>query len=434
MNRYILIFFASIFAWSQQIIELPEFSLSDLDESQNTLTLFSNDKIYSIELDSLTIKTRDIDYFDFDKNRFYIKKVNEKTYFFKNGSGEVYLDKESKIERIDQSVINNYLIGSSFFTINDTIFRYGGYGYWTVFDKLLYFDLNTNQWEFYQDLGKGRIDHLSLTYQNKAYFMGGHYLSKTSPQIDLKDNTIDQFDFSESSFKTIGETKFSFQGASIIKNDLDKFLLLTKDRSILEIDFKDFTVKKFFNNSLNTKISNKYQTYAYSDKLLFFSDQNNRVFLHVFPLDLFLYETNEKETLLIKDSTPSYIIISILFALLIAIFVFLKWQQSRTIRLQSTTLKFKYNKIEITLLERTILELLVDKKMVESKFIDELVFDMSLSRASNYKRKLETIDKLNIKLQKITNSSFTILINKKSEIDARIKLYHIHFNFVLKAI
>jgi hypothetical protein len=52
-------------------------------------------------------------------------------FFISNNSGIVYKIKDDSLTRIDKSLDNRLLADSYIFSHNDTIFRYGGYGFWS---------------------------------------------------------------------------------------------------------------------------------------------------------------------------------------------------------------------------------------------------------------------------------------------------------------
>ena len=58
----------------------------------------------------------------------------------KGGSVFGMSDKDSLV-RLDNSNIENFLIGSAVFIKNDTLFRHGGYGYWSQSDFFTYLEL-----------------------------------------------------------------------------------------------------------------------------------------------------------------------------------------------------------------------------------------------------------------------------------------------------
>ena len=72
--------------------------------------------------------------------------------------------------------------------------------------------------------------------------------------------------------------------------------------------------------------------------------------------------------------------------------------------------------------------------MQEKKLIDEIIFDDSLSRASNYRKKNQIVSDLEKILKRVTNSDKQILIINKSVQDSRIKIYSLNENYDLKEV
>ena len=63
-------------------------------------------------------------------NSYELLVKNEEYFFINKASGIVYKIQDSSLNRIDNSLDNKLLIDSYIFKHNDTIFRYGGYGFW----------------------------------------------------------------------------------------------------------------------------------------------------------------------------------------------------------------------------------------------------------------------------------------------------------------
>ncbi len=68
-----------------------------------------------------------------------------------DATGRIYLVKDNQpdldLVRIDSTIFFGYNFGSYFFTHNDTLFSYGGYGYWNVNGHLRYFKYDQAEWE-----------------------------------------------------------------------------------------------------------------------------------------------------------------------------------------------------------------------------------------------------------------------------------------------
>ena len=71
----------------------------------------------------------------------------------------------NSLSRIDKSLDNRLLADSYIFKHNDTIFRYGGYGFWSQRDFMIYFDEDFNNW------GGEDIEMGYRVYNNGFYFI-----------------------------------------------------------------------------------------------------------------------------------------------------------------------------------------------------------------------------------------------------------------------
>ena len=83
MKRYIPILF-SLILHAQVKIEIPDFVISSLNSSENTLTLYSNDKFYVVSLDSFNVVT-------YPYNFPEILESNFKSLYILSGFGSVFL-------------------------------------------------------------------------------------------------------------------------------------------------------------------------------------------------------------------------------------------------------------------------------------------------------------------------------------------------------
>ena len=123
MKRYIPILF-SLILHSQVRIEIPDFVTSSLNSSENVLTLYSYDEFYEVSLDTFNVVTYPYNFAEILESNFSVEKTNNDMFFIRNGSGEVYKVDNRSLKRIDNSTIQNFLIGSDVFAFRDTLFRY----------------------------------------------------------------------------------------------------------------------------------------------------------------------------------------------------------------------------------------------------------------------------------------------------------------------
>ncbi|MDC1250244.1 type IX secretion system membrane protein PorP/SprF, partial [Flavobacteriaceae bacterium] len=71
----------------------------------------------------------------------------------------------------------NLSLGASVFLHNDTIFKYGGYGYWSQRNFMTYYNKSSKEWEVYRQnntyLPIGSYNGLNFKQKQKVYFFGG---------------------------------------------------------------------------------------------------------------------------------------------------------------------------------------------------------------------------------------------------------------------
>lgn len=423
MNRYILILF-SLILHSQVRIEIPDFRISSLNSSENVLTLYSHEEFYEVSLDSFNVVTYSYNFPEILESNFSVEKIHNDTYFKRNGSGEVYKMYNRSLKRIDQSTIQNFLIGSDVFVFNDTLFSYGGYGYWTVFNKLIYYDNITRQWELYKNIqSEGRFSHETFIDKDKAYFVGGYSLGTDTNQNDVQKRKIEFYDFTDKSFKSLGNSISIFQGKKI-NNDLGENLLFQKNKRLLQLDFEKNNVIEYFEERLFSKISSDYECYFHRGNFIFISENQNQKYLNVIPQELILSQKVAEYELLENNNIRTLKILG--SALLAAIIFFLGYyliSLKKSLRLGQNIVHYGFNKKPVNNIQYKILREIFDKGKIYSSQIDSLIFDVNLSRASNFKKKDLCLKELDQLLQILTGLNERVIIKKETKLDARIKMF-----------
>ena len=100
---------------------------------------------------------------------------------------EVYRIKEEEIIQIDKSLDSRISIDSYKLLINDTIVKFGGYGFWSQRNFMYYFDFSSLEWEYFKTKTNSLVDGSFLGNFNqnkeKVIFYGG---LKTDPLNRIK--------------------------------------------------------------------------------------------------------------------------------------------------------------------------------------------------------------------------------------------------------
>jgi len=166
------------------------------------------------------------------KDRSYgwpvLVKNGPKNYLLRDGTHQVYLlEKQNgkiRLQRLDSSVFNgdNFLMMA--FLRNDTIYQYGGYGFWNTRDFFMRYRSTNRDWEFLAG-GNGLKNELNYHWYDKtedAFYMIGS-LSTTHHPVPKKIliDSIYRFSFNTRQWKAIGRLNENFGELNLLsKHDL----------------------------------------------------------------------------------------------------------------------------------------------------------------------------------------------------------------------
>lgn len=202
-------------------------------------------------------------------------------YVFVEGTGRVYQIKNEynnlKLSRIDSTVFFGYNFGSYEFLYRDTLFSYGGYGYWQLNGHLRYFIPNKGEW--------GRT-HLSKEVparnvngeKNNIWvdvYDGKLYVINASNQTD----SIYTLDLSARQWKTLGVSLLSENFTYVLSTPWGALGLIGNGSHLdyMLFNFKLNEVKQLHkskNESLNAQWSSDTKVYI-KDSTIYLSTKSN---------------------------------------------------------------------------------------------------------------------------------------------------------------
>ena len=147
MKFYILIFVSfigHIIVGQETIIRVENFSDYSLELINDSPHFFVDDSVYVV--DGSDVKS-------YQTNRYDIKNlihVKDTIYKHAGGGSLYYLNSDYQIERFSHKPkMEQSFFQSLTFVRNDTIIKFGGYGYWSARNFFTYFSESTKEWEFY---------------------------------------------------------------------------------------------------------------------------------------------------------------------------------------------------------------------------------------------------------------------------------------------
>jgi hypothetical protein len=148
----------------------------------------------------------------FTQQHLILVKDRKKTYFLVNGTYRVFVpdpaDPLSRLIRIDSTHFegDNFLMMA--FTRKDTLFQFGGYGFWRIKDHFSFYDPSTHEWSFWNN-GMAHQGAISL-YQYEAsgdrfYFAGKMPHDEHGNIKNIVKDSMYVYDFKNRSWENIGQ-------------------------------------------------------------------------------------------------------------------------------------------------------------------------------------------------------------------------------------
>jgi hypothetical protein len=411
------------------------------------------------------------------------KKLSNGTNFIKRkgkvyiqilGTGRLYeIAKKSQgnyqFTRIDSTIH----IGSNFSTLNwmhkDTLFQFGGTGFWKVRDYMSYFSPQTHEWEIYNTVNTASI---SLSDKNSVlYFMdeklGKLYLSnsikqqdfpKTLTIVDIDSSIV--FDFAKRKWENLGALNPKLK--ELIKkqesqlNPFGPYLIFHSDLELYWLNFSnnsygtfstskqsEFREKylKLYNNSRDYNIqfvlgSNYYLIKITQEGLLNFESISLSL-KDIKEEDGAVIYLNNRFVKIMKILEPGEPIIGNALIVLFVIFIYNFIQNKRkkkTIPDEVLTILYKNFYSGITIVEKeliqTIFQCQMSNEQISIKMINKIIGVQQKDILTQNKSRSDHFLRINQKFKLATRSKELLIIKQREETDKRQFNYNINPQFL----
>lgn len=353
--------------------------------------------------------------------------------------GMVWEVVKDSLKRIDNSFNHKNTSQSDVFVRNDTIFKFGGYGYWGVRNFFTYFSKTTAEWQFYginpqSYIPKG-LSHFNASYHKNSYYIsGGVTIDEHDGTNELLNTNVWKFDFNTKLWSDLGTSKFeSYDDHNVVDIGNGRQLVFrrlnkTDSYVIRIIDYVENSIEEYDNSNPIMSIDGGF--FARDSLYTIKSGKLSAVNLKDF--------TNES-----TDQTSLYLDASVLFerltlfivSVLILLFgglVLLYCKNRKRPRLTDSGFYHNYIHYPLSNQEQKVLGMLLYSKNINSKLLLEELNDSSSSTSYNNLKKLEVIDSLNEKISKVFGTK-TFIRSKMSTKDENILIYFTNYRkeFVL---
>ena len=358
--------------------------------------------------------------------------IKDKLYISSIGGGMMYSVVNDTLKRIDNSFNHKMTIQSAVFSHRDTIFKFGGYGYWSARKFMTYFSFDTMEWEFYKQTGANSPPGThnfdwSITGDD-FYFFNGQTVNENNGLMASKNDNVWKFDFNTRSWSNLGKINLSDYSYSMFKSNADEsgssyvFDTSASENSIFKLDFQ--------NNTLSTyDIPNKYSgigQWSFIENDTIYELRKN-IFVKTPLKEIFNDSTREDAKLYNSSQTliDGFARALLFFILVVVVLYFLSdFNIKSKPRLTSQGIKIKRELIRLSDVEIKILHKLLKSTEILSVDLYNTIEDKSLSYPQNNRIKVKAIKSINTKIYKSLGVQ-NFIDSKKLLEDKRVAIYFI---------
>ena len=428
LSLVIVFIFSSIWVFSQEInLDRDQYKVSN--DIENFIFYNSNKKI------RINVKGERIDSIISNKNLDILKYIpvfNTKNKFFvEQLGGAVFKNDDGNINRIDKSYTHKNQLHSSLFIYNDTLFRFGGYGFFEAKNFFTYLSDETNEWETLntksKSFPKGNFSNKFFLTNNSFYFFGGFTIDPNNKNKRIPNHEMWKYSFLDKKWTLVTENEiflnmeysnfdFFYKNKFYFSYEKDLYSFNTLDESIVKYKY----IKKF------DKGNQRYPTIALNDSVyslgVFPNKKKNNYNIISESINSFQVEEVIVDNT-VKTVTTSSIAVIVLILIIFLIYKYFKVNFFETISLNKNLMSYGFKKINILEYEQKFLDILIKNELVDNSSLLSAV-DSEIDNSQKTRIKNEIINSLNIKLQILTNNKFSIDKNV-SKNDKRYSFYQL---------
>lgn len=394
--------------------------------SKQRFEIWVNDTIYEFDLNKNLI--------DKYKNQLYSKNDissirtiygHKKELLVKNGSGNIFKNEN----RIDNSNINSFFTNSISFEHNDTIFKLGGYGYWTKFKGIVFFDKIQKTWESYQlsNIDKNYTGILSPMFSkvedNQYIIFGGKTFNEKNPLNEKVNREIYHLDMSKKEIVKHGNSKLIFKGKQIYSKNI-----IINKTGLTVLDWKK---NEYFNykNTWAHKVNLNYNIYLINNQFYFIEKRNQSYLLSSFPNEIQNFKISYKGKIIDNDLSNFLILLLIVLVLFLLIPNIKKYN---TIIIGKDKLSYRFKKISTSKEQNEILFELIRSQKITTNQIHKIINTTELHPNHIYRLIPQIMLDIEKSIKILTNSDQPVFSISKNKMDRRIKEYRLNTYYKIK--
>lgn len=400
----------------------------------------------------------------FTNSTISLLKNKKEIYIQPLGTGKLYQVKKEKegkyhIERIDSTYFNGANFNAINFFMNDTLFQYGGDGYWHIRGYLTYFSHKTHEWELYN------ANRLVIAFEdgnnNLVYNIDRKkrnlYLSNSFSQVDfpasLNVESIDsvyQYNTQSRIWTTLGKTnpllKAIIETKGALHYQMNEYSIIQNKLELIWADFDNNTFGKFKERTnsefkenwlsiyLNNTKYNSLQFFLGNTFYLIKIDAENKLTYNSFQITNDALDLSNQQPIYIPTNKfvqllSHHIIDITLYVILglITIVIAIYWLKRRNTKnvLNKEVSNILNNHFfeSLTVIEKELIEALYEFHLkggfVSTKLINKIIGVQNKDVMTQNKNRSDYFLKINQKFKFATHKELPLIIKTRDGLDKR---------------
>ena len=351
-----------------------------------------------------------------------------------NRGGLVYRVEKDTTIRIDRSFQHRKQFQSSQLVYRDTLFRYGGYGFWRANNFFTYFDKTTKEWEYYPIEG---FQFPPEAYGAPCFLLGDTFYSFGGMEVDKftglegqKNNDIWTFDFTTRKWMNLGKTAVNLAPFKAVQKDSLFYLFghpQDTDHNLL-VDLRNNQARFYKQSFVSTNISKNEPAFFRGDSLYYY--KNNTLNSAILSENIF--NNPEQVERLFFDQRALFTNLTYIalftFAILLVSYLWIIYQRMKSPRLVRGGIRHNFDFYPLREEEELVLGFLQSKLTATTEDILRLIGREDLSNSQNNKRKADAIVEINKLMKQLVGK--TIIKTRKDPNDKRQLIYYYKRNLL----
>lgn len=456
---------SNIFALKSHEIELIQILLAD---SLHEANFNISSKTFNFGLDESLF------------GHFSILKNKKEILLQPIGTGRLYKVEQNSqgiyLKRIDKTVHSGTNFSAKNFFIHDTLYQFGGLGFWQIRGIMTQFSNETKQWEliktnkavtsYFVD-NNDAVLHVENGLNPVLYVSNSYYLKYFPQQYEIESiDSVFSYQFNKHEWTTLGklnpllkkllsdrksrEFEINFNEFYITQNRLDFYWMNFKNNQFGNVK-SDFTTKlrykwlSFYNEDNKAKNQVSFQflmgdkiyfiKHIENEKLLFTTEVFNKNCIDYSIVNPIYSNTNNPFkkffTFIIKYKEFSIVLVLFLLSLLL-IRRFLRYKGK--LPLEVVTILNNNFFTALTIVEKELIEELFNHHLkgeeVSTKLINKIIGVQQKDTLTQNKSRSDYFIRINQKFKMATHYSEPLIVKKRDQMDKRQYNYSLNSNYI----